>query len=115
MGKAGGAVSNHTPGHWSHDLDDERPEGIINAASGGCVAFVQHHGNVNTVLREGEAFSHADARLIAAAPELYEALKRIVTEAEPLAKGCPPAPHACSACEILHVASEAIAKAEGTP
>lgn len=33
-----------------------------------------------------------------------EALERVVIEAQALASQCPPAPHACSACEILHVA-----------
>ncbi len=43
-----------------------------------------------------------------AAPKMVEALTRIVTEAALLAKNCPPAPHACSACEIEFVAREAL-------
>lgn len=50
----------------------------------------------------------------ASVPDLLGALNRIALEAESLAAECPPAPHACPACEILHVANEAIAAAEGT-
>lgn len=51
----------------------------------------------------------------ASVPDLLGALNRIAMEAQSLAAECPPAPHACPACEILHVANEALAKAEGTP
>lgn len=40
---------------------------------------------------------------------IKEALERILTEARHLAKDCPPAPHACPACEIVHIAEEALA------
>ncbi len=36
-----------------------------------------------------------------------EAFERIIAEASELAKNCPPPPHACHACEILCVATEA--------
>jgi hypothetical protein len=42
---------------------------------------------------------------------LRGAMERITTEAEVLAKDCPPSPHACPACEILFVARE-LAKGE---
>lgn len=69
----------HTPGPW--ELEDD---GGIRAGCGGCVAFVQPHGNVNTIHREGESFSSADGRLIAAAPDLYRELKHLVRLLEPL-------------------------------
>ncbi len=38
--------------------------------------------------------------------KLADGLARIIGAATELAKNCPPAPHACNACEILHVARE---------
>ena len=48
-------------GPWYLDADS----GSIEATGGGCVGYVQHHGNINTVARTGEAFSHADGEFIA--------------------------------------------------
>jgi len=42
-------------------LDDD---GRIETEDGTCVARVQEHGNVNTISRTGETFSHADGELI---------------------------------------------------
>lgn len=55
-------------GPWFNDLDaeDGRPEGLITDGRGYCVACVQPHGNIKTVARTGEQFSHDDARYIAA-------------------------------------------------
>lgn len=44
-------------------------------------------------------------------PKVLESLARIVTEATELAKNCPPAPHGCHACEILHIARELLRSA----
>ncbi len=63
-------------GPWTHDLGEEPKYvwGEIEGANGGCVCVVMHHGNVNTVARLGEQFSHADARFIAASRETVPAL-----------------------------------------
>ncbi len=60
---------------WSCDED-----GRIEDASGTCIARVQEHANINTVTRTGEYFSHAHGRLIAAAPDLLEALQAARSE-----------------------------------
>lgn len=71
-----------TPGPWSHDLDSDDPDGGISGPCGGLVCFVQHHGNVNTVARTGEQFSHDDARLIAMSRTALLAWIRRATVAE---------------------------------
>lgn len=63
----------HSPGPWSWDGENND----IDAAGGGCVCWIQPHGNVNTVSFYNEEFSHADARLIAKAPEMLAMLRRI--------------------------------------
>lgn len=70
------AGTKHTPGPWAHGVDDTPPDCSIESEGGGCVAHVQCHANINTVARTGEEFSHADARLIAAAPDLLAACER---------------------------------------
>lgn len=69
----------HTPGPREHCLDLDPPDPSIEASGGGCVARVQCHGNVNTSAREGEEFSHADARLIAEAPDLWDRLVALLS------------------------------------
>lgn len=71
-----------SPGPWSHRLDLTPPDPGIEAAGGGCVAHVQCHGNVNTVARCREEFSHDDARFIAASREAVPSLLRRVAELE---------------------------------
>ena len=63
-----------SPGPWSHGLDMDPPDTGIEAAGGGCVAHVQCHGNVNTVARTGQEFSHDDARFVAESRALVPAL-----------------------------------------
>lgn len=63
-------------GPWSHGLDLDPPDSGIETANGGCVAHIQDHGNVNTVARTGEEFSHADARFVAASREGWPAAIR---------------------------------------
>lgn len=95
-------MSAHTPGPWSAEkylLDDDEPNGgsvcEINCIVGYVAEIV--HGN------------EADARLIAAAPELLEALKGLMN---------PPLDHtycfsgSCGECQEC-AARAAIAKAEG--
>ncbi len=64
---------------WSGDPDDS----AIHSHNGGCVAFVQPHGNVRTVERTGEQYSHADARFIATFnPEMVSRLIAIAEVAQ---------------------------------
>lgn len=77
-----------TDAPWVHGADDDPPSEDIHAESGGAIAMVWPHANVRTVMRHGENFSHADARLIVATrnalPELIR-LARIglATEQKP--------------------------------
>lgn len=66
-------ISKLTPAPWSWDGDDNDPsiEG-----NGGCVAHVQCHGNINTVAREGQQYSHADADFIAIARNAFDVMMR---------------------------------------
>lgn len=54
----------HSPLPWSHRLDFHPPEPGIVSANGGLVCSVRYHGNLSTITRTGQEFSHADARLI---------------------------------------------------
>ena len=69
-------------GPWSHGLNLDPPDSGIETATGGCVAHIQDHGNVNTVTRTGEEFSHADARFVAASREGWPAAIRRALTAE---------------------------------
>lgn len=60
---------------WEHDEEDA----TIEVAGGGAVCHVAHHGNTHTILKRHEEWSHADARLIAAA---RNALPRLLAERE---------------------------------
>ena len=58
----------HTPGPWHHAPDEHIDDGfVILDASGDVIATVSADFDLNTEL--------ANARLIAAAPELFESLK----------------------------------------
>ena len=70
-------MSEHAKGPLSHGLDSEPPDCAIMDEHGGCVAFVQLHGNVNTIMRTGEQFSHADARRIVTAWNCFDDLLAI--------------------------------------
>jgi hypothetical protein len=68
----------HTPGPWEWDEED----GSIETPTGGAICQIAHHGNVNTIARTGQLYNKDDARLIAAAPRLLEALRAIVDQWE---------------------------------
>lgn len=61
-----------TPAPWAwHGPDDP---GIEFGAT--CVCNVQCHGNVKTIAREREQFSHADAEFIALAHAAFDVMRR---------------------------------------
>ena len=59
-----------TQGPWTDDGD-----GTILGPNGGVVCTVAWHGNHNTVVREGEHYNYADAKLIIASTDLLAAAK----------------------------------------
>lgn len=99
-----------TPGNWQQHDADYCPLEVWGNLEG------QIDGSIRGTQVCDVLTNAADARLIAAAPTMLGALERIVIEAEALVKvvhGTQPLPdnHACSACEILHVARAAMSKA----
>ena len=73
-----------TPGPWRDDLDD-KPRyvwGEIEGPNGGLVCTITQHGNVNTVTRRREEFSHADARFISSSRTALPAWIRRAADAE---------------------------------
>lgn len=67
--------TNFTPGPWFADPDDVRDEALAVLDAIGC-----NVADVFTMCRPGEC--EANAHLIAAAPELYEALEDCITALE---------------------------------
>jgi len=63
-------------GPWEADED------TIESANGGAVCFIAQHGNIRSIERTGQHYSHADAALIAHAPAdlalLVEAVERLI-------------------------------------
>lgn len=66
------------PAPWC--WNDDEPG--VYCLSGALVATVQEHGNLRTVQRTGERYSHADARLIASAPLLAEEVLKLRAQIE---------------------------------
>lgn len=104
-------MSEATPGPWSHGLDMDPPDCGIDGPNGGCVGHVQYHGNINTVARTGEEFSHADARLIAASPCLFAACEALVAACEALVAAR--SGDVGDVIAAMDMAERAIAKAKG--
>lgn len=95
-----GAQGKHTPGPWEVRHDDaEKVE--ANDGEGVAVMSGGHRGTVERA---------ANARLIAAAPELLAAL-RIIAEWDPAAS--PNEPGGMSIMDAIDIAQAAIRKAEG--
>lgn len=88
------AHGKHTPGPWVVWYSDWPGVVGVECASGETIADCSHSNDPD--------LSEANARLIAAAPELLEALRGFVECDEP-------------SCEHYAAASAAIAKAEGRP
>ena len=113
----------HTPGPWTiyeeyECIPDNVDENSL-AAEEYCVARGIRGGD-GKGLNHGEdceRFLKADARLIAAAPELLVALKAIEPHAlghnKPNCKGKARDPENCDVCRAIWAARDAIAKAEG--
>ena len=95
--------SKHTPGPWGRSIDDDQT-GWVKSSEGTIIAKVPSAGWDDT-----QWLNH---RLIAAAPEMLEVLKKIQAEAitcinvEPISDAC----HYLEA--IWHLAETASAKAE---
>ena len=95
-------TSKHTPGPWTAEKDYES-DWIINGANGSLLAIIEGWT---------DEIDKADAHLIAAAPEMYEALKALRVASGKLPadlKKCP------EMVGCLIEADAAIAKAEGKP
>lgn len=58
--------------------EDDKDQGVIEAAEGGVVAYVPSYANVNTAQRRGTQYSHPIAAFISAAPELVRGLLNMV-------------------------------------
>lgn len=108
-------MSAHTPGPWVV-ADDSEPRTIIQCRAGGLIC--------DTAIQETVAESRANNRLLAAAPELLEALRlalpALEAEAQRTQQYCwdsPLDPNGSEALErdhkVLRLARAAIAKAEG--
>lgn len=103
-------MGEHTKGPWHWDGEDPGIEG----PNGGVVAFVQEFTSIRTQAKFGTGFSHADARLIAAAPELLEALERVEQALSAYQVECGPLmTPGIDAEEVTKSARAAIKKARG--
>jgi len=93
----------HTPGPWTakHTPESSNQEYVVMAGPRWQIASVDFVGNSVT--------EKANARLIAAAPALLEALRALLDEAEQFAKAIPP----YSSSEAIASARAAIKKATG--
>lgn len=85
-------MSGHTPGPWRFAHDNDSAPGIAHIYAGAETGNdVLEATNVATLYGQGvdsKSATMADARLIAAAPELLEALERLVVACEPMGWGC---------------------------
>lgn len=103
------AEQKHTPGEWEAVLNDD-PRGQPVAYYRGLICTVEHGGRYLAVVAKiGCALPaqwEANARLIAAAPDLLAALKLLVSDVADYEAWQRP-------CHALDVANAAISKAEG--
>jgi hypothetical protein len=88
----------HTPGPWTYHADGEANHYTLMRSDGGWLISFLHNGEQWTLTQE------ANARLMAAAPEMLEALKNLENDD---GSTMPP-----SAWKLVQ---DAIAKAEGQP
>jgi hypothetical protein len=95
-------MKTHTPGPW-HTIGALADRPLVEAEDGGMVA--------DLVEREDDAETRANAILIAAAPELLEALRKCLSAFSVSATSLPEDRQAV--IEAVRQAHDAIAKAEG--
>ena len=86
----------HTIGPWHYDTDQDN-------------AAIIHNDDGDIILRDADYLSDEDARLIAAAPELLAALKRVTGQLELHGEQRGEGAGDAKACVVAHAA---IAKAE---
>lgn len=83
-----------SPGPWKWEPGDPTIEGL----NGGAICHMAEHKSMHTIQARGEDFSSADARLIAAAPQLLEALKDRVDNCRDCSWMQVGEPERCRAC-----------------
>jgi hypothetical protein len=108
-------MSQHTPGPWIVSPMDDRTIGRLIPKNHQYPQIPGFQGVAVTLYRGEE--SRPNARLLAAAPEMFAALKDIEFELSHRDDQCmDSAPEdRCAACRAMILARAAIAKAEGTP
>ncbi len=102
----------HTPGPWTfHDRGEDEANNLITTEDGksGIARPIGHIRGVN--LHVGEM--RANAKLIAAAPELLDALERLLEEAEAFSVSGVGFSETCMGHKGPKLAADAIAKARG--
>src|SRR4051812_31379349 len=95
-----GERTQHTPGPWRVD-----GRFVMASKGAGAIAETFPHGPGKTA-----GTAEANARLIAAAPELLEALKLLANRIAPMPR---PMMHQMSDTELVTMADAVVAKAEG--
>jgi hypothetical protein len=101
---SGGAMqqTQHTPGPWTADSGDGQYYGVFRESDGGGICYLSEPGGQLLPTDRNWPEHEANARLIAAAPDLLAALRNIIA-----------APRNASRAFIHEIARAAIAKAEG--
>jgi hypothetical protein len=107
------AAAGHTPGPWKvSTIDDTIFDPILLVVAGDYGSDMDWRVSVVADVRTGWNGHEANARLIAAAPDMLAALKEV---AEWAGKETAQLDHMADAMVALLLAREAIAKAEGAP
>lgn len=77
-------MNNHTPGPWSYELEDSQ---LIRDSEGNSIVevFLPMHRELG--YDKSAEIQEANARLIAAAPDLLEALKQLMADYEAIIAG----------------------------
>jgi hypothetical protein len=102
-------MATHTPGLWRNERDPNREEFYITSASReGLVPIAAVEFGFKGTLEDEQ---HANARLIAAAPELLAACRRLLDKCEAFIEQHPDP--GVDAWATVHCARAAIAKATG--
>lgn len=99
----------HTPGPWDYFVGNANGRGLIRVETAASAATAGVH--VASLARGGN--SEANARLIAAAPELLEALENMVGTGAQFEDYCDDSEHDAESRCVFCIARAAIAKVEG--